>query len=74
MTPQQISMAKRNGCWEALKIARVARDMLGASGITAEYQVMRHMCNMESVFTYEGTHDIHGLILGHEITGFDAFR
>jgi glutaryl-CoA dehydrogenase len=67
-------MAKRNACWEALKMARVARDMLGASGITAEYQVMRHMCNMESVFTYEGTHDIHGLILGHEITGLDAFR
>jgi len=74
ITPQQISMAKRNACWEALKMARVARDMLGASGITAEYQVMRHMCNMESVYTYEGTHDIHGLILGHQITGFDAFR
>jgi len=74
VTPQQISMAKRNACWEALKIARVARDMLGASGITADYQVMRHMCNLESVYTYEGTHDIHGLILGHQITGMDAFR
>jgi len=74
VTAQQVSMAKRNACWEALKTARVARDMLGANGITAEYQVMRHMCNLESVFTYEGTHDIHGLILGHEITGLDAFR
>ncbi|MEM8884065.1 MAG: acyl-CoA dehydrogenase family protein [Planctomycetota bacterium] len=74
VTPSQISMAKRNGCWHALDIARTCRDMLGANGITAEYQVMRHMCNMESVMTYEGTHDIHGLILGHEITGLDAFR
>ena len=74
VTPQQVSMAKRNACWETLKIARTCRDMLGASGITAEYQVMRHMCNMESVYTYEGTHDIHGLILGYEITGLDAFR
>ncbi|MHC4938330.1 MAG: acyl-CoA dehydrogenase family protein [Planctomycetota bacterium] len=74
VTPSQISMAKRNACWEALKIARTCRDMLGANGITAEYQVMRHMCNLESVYTYEGTHDIHGLILGHEITKLDAFR
>jgi len=73
-TPQQISMAKRNACHEALEIARACRDMLGANGITAEYQVMRHMCNLESVKTYEGTHDIHGLILGHAITGIDAFR
>ncbi len=73
-TPQQVSMAKRNACHEALAIARTCRDMLGANGITAEYQVMRHMCNLESVYTYEGTHDIHGLILGHAITGFDAFR
>ena len=73
-TPAQISMAKRNACWEALRIARSCRDMLGANGITSEYQVMRHMCNMESVYTYEGTHDIHGLILGHAITGLDAFR
>lgn len=70
----QVSMAKRNGCHHALEIARTCRDMLGANGITAEYQVMRHMCNLESVYTYEGTHDIHGLILGHEITGLDAFR
>jgi glutaryl-CoA dehydrogenase len=73
-TPAQVSMAKRNGCHHALEIARICRDMLGANGITAEYQVMRHLCNLESVYTYEGTHDIHGLILGHEITGLDAFR
>ena len=74
VTPQQISMAKRNACYEALEIARAARDMLGANGITDEYQTMRHMCNLESVKTYEGTHDIHALILGHHITGLDAFR
>ena len=73
-TPQQVSLAKRNACSEALKIAREARDMLGANGITDEYQTMRHMCNLESVKTYEGTHDIHTLILGHAITGIDAFR
>jgi len=73
-TPQQVSLAKRNGCHEALEIARTCRDMLGANGITAEYQVMRHMCNLESVKTYEGTHDIHTLIVGHAITGRDAFR
>ncbi len=74
MTPQQVSMAKRNACWHALQIARTCRDMLGANGITGEYQVMRHMCNLESVITYEGTHDIHTLILGHKITGVEAFR
>jgi len=73
-TPQQVSMAKRNACHHALEIARTGRDMLGANGITAEYQVMRHMCNLESVKTYEGTHDIHTLILGHAITGMEAFR
>jgi glutaryl-CoA dehydrogenase len=71
---QQVSLAKRNGCHWALEIARMARDMLGANGITDEYQTMRHMCNLESVKTYEGTHDIHTLILGHHITGLDAFR
>ncbi len=70
----QVSLAKREGCHRALEIARTCRDMLGANGITAEYQVMRHMCNLESVKTYEGTHDIHSLILGHEITGIQAFR
>ena len=73
VTPAHISMAKRNGCFEALEIAREARDMLGANGITDEYQAMRHMCNLESVKTYEGTHDIHLLILGREITGVEAF-
>jgi len=73
-TPIQVSMAKRNACHEALEIARTARDMLGANGVTDEYQSMRHMCNLESVKTYEGTHDIHSLILGHAITGIEAFR
>ena len=73
VTPYQISMAKRNACYEALEIARNARDMLGANGVADEYQSMRHMCNLESVKTYEGTHDIHTLILGREITGLDAF-
>jgi glutaryl-CoA dehydrogenase len=73
-TSARVSMAKRNACGKALEIARTCRDMLGANGITAEYQVMRHMCNLESVNTYEGTHDIHTLMLGHEITGIQAFR
>ena len=67
-----VSMAKRNNCWMALECCRLARDVLGANGITDEYQVMRHMCNLESVITYEGTHDIHGLIIGREITGENA--
>ena len=74
VTPQQVSMAKRNACHHALEIARMGRDMLGANGVTDEYQTMRHMCNLESVKTYEGTHDIHTLILGMHITGLDAFR
>jgi len=69
-----VSMAKREACHQALEMARISRDMLGANGITAEYQVMRHMCNLESVKTYEGTHDIHGLIVGHAITGIEAYR
>jgi glutaryl-CoA dehydrogenase len=73
-TAAQVSLAKRNACFEALEIARAARDMLGANGVTDEYQTMRHMCNLESVKTYEGTHDIHTLILGQTITGLDAFR
>jgi glutaryl-CoA dehydrogenase len=73
VTPDQVSMAKRNGCHHALEIARMARDMLGANGVTSEYQSMRHMCNLESVKTYEGTHDIHTLILGRAITGIPAF-
>ncbi len=73
-SPETICMAKRNGCYESLEIARMARDMLGANGITDEYQSMRHMCNLESVNTYEGTHDIHTLILGRMITGISAFE
>jgi glutaryl-CoA dehydrogenase len=73
-TIQQVSMAKMNNVAMALKTARVARDILGASGITHEYQCGRHMLNLESVNTYEGTEDIHRLILGEHITGIGAFR
>jgi glutaryl-CoA dehydrogenase len=73
VTPAQVSLAKRNNCEIALAIAREARDVLGANGITAEYPVMRHMCNLESVYTYEGTHDVHSLILGQTLTGLSAF-
>lgn len=72
-TPAQISMAKRNNVEIALDIAREARQMLGGMGITGEYPIMRHMANLESVVTYEGTHDIHLLILGMEVTGENAF-
>ncbi len=70
---QHISMAKRNNVWMALECARLARDILGANGVADEYPVFRHMCNLESVKTYEGTHDIHTLIIGNSITGLDAF-
>jgi len=73
MRAQQVSLAKRNNVAMARDIARDARDVLGASGITDEYQCGRHMCNLESVYTYEGTHDIHTLILGQDITGLAAF-
>ncbi len=73
VTPQQVSMAKRNACEIATNIARDARQMLGGMGITGEYSVMRHMMNLESVITYEGTHDIHLLITGLDITGINAF-
>lgn len=73
-TPQQVSMAKRNACVIAADIAREARQVLGGMGITGEYSIMRHMMNMESVITYEGTHDIHLLITGMDITGFNAFK
>jgi len=73
-TPQQVSMAKRNGCEIASNIARDARQVLGGMGITGEYSVMRHMMNIESVITYEGTHDIHLLITGMDVTGFNAFK
>jgi glutaryl-CoA dehydrogenase len=70
---QHISMAKRNNIWMALECARSARDILGANGITDDYPVMRHMMNLESVKTYEGTHDIHTLILGQSVTGIAAY-
>jgi glutaryl-CoA dehydrogenase len=72
-TPQQVSMAKMNNCFVARECARLGREILGASGITDEYQVGRHLCNIESVYTYEGTHDIHTLIVGQDLTGLGAF-
>jgi glutaryl-CoA dehydrogenase len=71
---EQVSLAKRNNCEMALDVARRARDLLGASGISGEYPVMRHMCNLESVKTYEGTHNIHTLVLGEALTGLPAYR
>jgi glutaryl-CoA dehydrogenase len=73
-TPQQVSLAKRNNVSIATDIAREARRLLGGNGILAEYASMRHMANLESVYTYEGTHDIHSLILGQAITGLNAFK
>jgi len=73
-TPQQVSLAKRNNVSVATNIAREARRLLGANGILAEYSSMRHMANLESVYTYEGTHDIHTLILGQAVTGINAFE
>jgi glutaryl-CoA dehydrogenase len=74
MTPQQVSLAKRNNVDMACECAREARRLLGANGILVEYAAMRHMANLESVYTYEGTHDMHTLILGEEITGLSAFE
>jgi glutaryl-CoA dehydrogenase len=74
VTAAQVSMGKRNNVAMALDVARTCRDMLGANGISLEYQVGRHLCNLESVITYEGTHDIHTLALGQELTGHQAFR
>jgi glutaryl-CoA dehydrogenase len=74
VTPAQVSMAKRNGCEIAAQIARDARQVLGGMGITGEYSIMRHMMNLESVITYEGTHDVHLLITGMDITGINAFK
>ena len=71
--PEMISLIKRNNCGKSLAIARVARDMLGGNGISDEYHVIRHVMNLEAVNTHEGTHDIHGLILGRAITGLPAF-
>lgn len=73
MTPEMISVIKRNSCGKALEIARTARDILGGNGISDEYHVIRHVMNLEAVNTYEGTHDIHALILGRAITGIQAF-
>lgn len=71
--PAQISLAKRNNVWMALECARKARDILGAAGITDRYSVIRHLINLESVYTYEGTHDIHTLVVGQDVTGLAAF-
>ena len=71
--PEMISIVKRNNVGKALDIARMARDMHGGNGISEEYQVMRHMMNLETVNTYEGAHDVHALILGRAITGIPAF-
>ena len=73
MRPEQVSLAKRNNVSMACEVAREARRLLGANGILIEYQAMRHMANLESVYTYEGTHDVHGLILGNDITGIPAY-
>ena len=73
MLPDAISMLKRNNCGKALDIARVARDMHGANGVSDEYHVIRHVMNLEAVNTYEGTHDVHALILGRAQTGIQAF-
>lgn len=71
--PEMISIVKRNNCGKALEIARHARDMHGGNGISLEFQVIRHMMNLETVNTYEGTHDVHALILGRAQTGLQAF-
>ena len=73
LIPETISLIKRNNCGKALDIARIARDMHGGNGISAEFQVMRHAANLETVNTYEGTHDVHALILGRAITGIAGF-
>ena len=73
LRPQQVSLAKRNNVYWAREIARTARDILGANGVTDEYQCGRHMLNLESVYTYEGTHDIHTLVVGQDVTGLAAF-
>ncbi|WP_207586279.1 acyl-CoA dehydrogenase family protein [Halomontanus rarus] len=74
LRPQQVSMAKRNNVRMARNVARTAREMLGGNGITTDYSPMRHMANMETVYTYEGTHDIHTLVLGQDLTGIAAFE
>ena len=73
INPQMLSLVKRNSCGKALDVARAARDMLGGNGIQDEYHVIRHVTNLEAVNTYEGTHDVHALIVGRGITGIPAF-
>ena len=73
LTPCHVSLAKRNNVEMALEVARSARSLLGANGISVEYPVIRHMLNLESVYTYEGTHEVHTLILGRGLTGEDGF-
>ena len=72
-TPEMISLVKRNSCGKSLDIARMARDMHGGNGVADEYHVIRHVMNLEAVNTYEGTHDVHALILGRAQTGLNAF-
>jgi glutaryl-CoA dehydrogenase len=74
LRPAHVSLIKRHNVQAALEVSRVCREILGGNGITLEYPIMRHMCNLETVFTYEGTHDIHTLVLGQEITGLAAFE
>jgi alkylation response protein AidB-like acyl-CoA dehydrogenase len=74
LRPQHVSMVKRFNVRAALEIARTCRDILGGNGITLEYPIMRHLLNLETVYTYEGTHDVHTLILGQDITGISAFE
>ncbi|MEO8797722.1 MAG: acyl-CoA dehydrogenase family protein, partial [Polyangiaceae bacterium] len=74
LRPAHVSMIKRHNARVALETARVCRDILGGNGITLEYPIMRHLCNLETVSTYEGTHDVHTLILGQEVTGISAFE
>ena len=71
--PEMISIIKRNNCEKALNIARMSRDLHGGNGIMEDYHVMRHMCNLETVNTYEGTNDVHALILGRALTGLQGF-
>ena len=72
-TPEMVSLVKRNSCGKALDVARTARDIHGGNGVSDEFHVIRHMMNLEAVNTYEGTHDIHALILGRAQTGLQAF-
>ena len=74
LKPQHISLGKRNNVWVARECARIAREILGANGIVDDYPVIRHMLNIESVFTYEGTHDIHGLVIGEAVTGIPSYN